>query len=351
MKYIVYQTTNKINGKIYIGVHKTKNPEIFDGYIGNGINIGWSLDNPKTLYQRALKKYGYNAFIRTVLFVYDTAQEAYQKEVELVTFDFIQQDSNYNIRVGGLQGGTNFVQIYQFNYQGILIKKWNSIQEAVEYYSCNPSRFHMAAVNKYSAFESYWSYDDYIDISDYRKSQQCETYQYDMKGNLIKIHKNTAEAAKALDFNRQRINETISKKIPYKEFFFVKDPDFIMDVIKNYKFNKVNSRVIVQYDLEGNKIDEFISITKAAQSLGINYSTLKKNIGNKHIFLDKYYFEYYIPVNLKKTKVAQYDFNTKELIKIWDCVSDCAKIYPKCRDVLKGGRNHTHGYTFEYIYD
>lgn len=123
MKYIVYQTTNKINGKIYIGVHKTKNPEIFDNYIGNGINIGWSLDNPKTLYQKALKKYGYNAFIRTVLFVYDTAQEAYQKEAELVTFDFVQQDSNYNIRVGGFQGGTNFVQIYQFNYQGTLIKK------------------------------------------------------------------------------------------------------------------------------------------------------------------------------------------------------------------------------------
>lgn len=125
-----------------------------------------------------------------------------------------------------------------------------------------------------------------------------------MKGNLIKVFKSTADAAKALDFNRQRINEAISKKIPYKEFFFVKDPDFIMDVIKNYKFNKTNSRVIIQYDLEGNKIDEFINITKAAQSLGINYSSLKKNIGNKHIFLDKYYFEYYTPVNLKKTKVA-----------------------------------------------
>ena len=36
MKYIVYQTTNLINNKIYIGVHKTVNPDIFDGYIGNG---------------------------------------------------------------------------------------------------------------------------------------------------------------------------------------------------------------------------------------------------------------------------------------------------------------------------
>ena len=29
MKYIVYQTTSKVNNKIYIGIHKTENPYIF----------------------------------------------------------------------------------------------------------------------------------------------------------------------------------------------------------------------------------------------------------------------------------------------------------------------------------
>ena len=37
MKYIVYKTINKINKKFYIGVHKTENPNIFDGYLGCGI--------------------------------------------------------------------------------------------------------------------------------------------------------------------------------------------------------------------------------------------------------------------------------------------------------------------------
>ena len=30
MKYIVYQTINIKNNKIYIGVHKTENPDVFD---------------------------------------------------------------------------------------------------------------------------------------------------------------------------------------------------------------------------------------------------------------------------------------------------------------------------------
>ncbi len=62
MKYIVYCTTCTINGKIYIGVHKTENPDIFDGYIGNGIEIGWNIKNPKTAFQNAVKKYGYSKF-------------------------------------------------------------------------------------------------------------------------------------------------------------------------------------------------------------------------------------------------------------------------------------------------
>ena len=39
MKYIVYQTVCKTNKKIYIGVHSTENPDIFDGYLGCGVYI------------------------------------------------------------------------------------------------------------------------------------------------------------------------------------------------------------------------------------------------------------------------------------------------------------------------
>ena len=50
MKYIVYCTMCTENGKIYIGVHKTKTPEEFDGYIGNGIKVNWNIKNPHTAF-------------------------------------------------------------------------------------------------------------------------------------------------------------------------------------------------------------------------------------------------------------------------------------------------------------
>ena len=53
MKYIVYQTTSKVNNKIYIGVHKTENPDVFDGYLGNEVYIyrPSSYMHPKTHFQ------------------------------------------------------------------------------------------------------------------------------------------------------------------------------------------------------------------------------------------------------------------------------------------------------------
>jgi hypothetical protein len=54
-KYIVYVTTNIKNNKIYVGVHGTETPNEFDGYIGNGINIRKSLNNPKEPFEFAVK--------------------------------------------------------------------------------------------------------------------------------------------------------------------------------------------------------------------------------------------------------------------------------------------------------
>lgn len=86
--YIVYKITNKINGKIYIGFHKTD--DIDDGYLGSG-----------KLIKRAIEKYGPDAFHKEILFMYDNSEAALAKEKELVDKDFSLREDTYNISEGG----------------------------------------------------------------------------------------------------------------------------------------------------------------------------------------------------------------------------------------------------------
>lgn len=74
MKYIVYITINLCNGKFYIGVHKT-NPDIFDGYIGNGIYRASNVKPKINGFHAAVKKYGYNNFKRTTIQEFPDTEE------------------------------------------------------------------------------------------------------------------------------------------------------------------------------------------------------------------------------------------------------------------------------------
>lgn len=90
--YLVYKTTNLKNGKIYIGVHKTK--DIDDGYLGSG-----------KMLRAAIEKYGRESFAREVLFLFDNENEMLAKEKELVNEEFYRRPDTYNLCEGGQAGG------------------------------------------------------------------------------------------------------------------------------------------------------------------------------------------------------------------------------------------------------
>lgn len=95
MYYIVYKITNKINGKIYIGSHKTKN--LNDDYMGSGKYL-----------KRAQDKYGIENFQKEIIFVYDNSKEMYEKEREIVNEEFLKHTRAYNLKLGG-NGGFDYV--------------------------------------------------------------------------------------------------------------------------------------------------------------------------------------------------------------------------------------------------
>ena len=94
MQYTVYKTVNSINGKFYIGVHKTENPD--DDYLGSG-----------KLIKRAVAKYGEQSFQKEVLAVFETPNDAFELEKKLVA-EVLGTPLCYNLKNGG-EGGFDWI--------------------------------------------------------------------------------------------------------------------------------------------------------------------------------------------------------------------------------------------------
>jgi hypothetical protein len=87
----LYQITNLLNGKYYIGVHRCGSTCRFGcRYMGSGQAL-----------KAAIKKYGREHFRKDILADNLAEQLAYQLENAVVTAAFITQSNTYNMTVGG----------------------------------------------------------------------------------------------------------------------------------------------------------------------------------------------------------------------------------------------------------
>ena len=106
-KYVIYRTTNLVNGKSYVGKHETYNLD--DGYMGSG-----------KLLKRAMKKYGRENFKTEILEVYDNERDMNLAERILVVVD---PDISYNLCPGG-QGGFGYINNHP------KAKEWSKINSS-----------------------------------------------------------------------------------------------------------------------------------------------------------------------------------------------------------------------------
>lgn len=195
IKYIVYLTINKINKKIYVGVHKTINNQ-WDYYIGNGVftNRPETYKKSKTIFQHAVNKYGPDSFIRTTIYEFDVEEDAYLKEAEIVNESFLKRTDVYNMVLGGNKPPIKKLEIHQYDLEGNYIRSYDSIKDAGLDNNIKMSNIEFYIKDKKTKQRGkyLWSFDkvDKLGFTKYNAPRKVGVYK---NGKLIKVYDTVRE--------------------------------------------------------------------------------------------------------------------------------------------------------------
>lgn len=271
MKYIVYKTTCLINNKIYIGVHKTEDPDIFDGYLGNGfiVNTNHYLQYPVNPFHYALIKYGVSNFKRDTLYIFDKEEEAYNKESELVTEEFIQSNKTYNVSLGGKGRPRPQEIVYQFDFNGNLLKSYISALEASKVVERDISNIYGAINEKRTCNGFLWSYNNLINITDYNLYNTNNYYIYNVDGFLVNEFNKMSEVIEFLDTNSANLSRAVKANYKISGYFVSTEKYDKLQILVSRTSEKLN-----RYSLDGIYIDSFNTVRDAKEKLNLKLSSI-----------------------------------------------------------------------------
>lgn len=123
-------------------------------------------------------------------------------------------------------------------------------------------------------------YDSHYHKDSNHKSFNRKVYQYDNLGKLIKIHKNSREAAKHINGVQGSLMNAIAKKCPYKNFFFAKSKisvsfDIVEKIYKPKKSFTQKGKNCFVFTLEGRFVEKTSSIKACAVLIGVPKDTIR----------------------------------------------------------------------------
>lgn len=125
-KYVVYKHTNRINGKVYIGITRqdlNKRWQNGYGYMG-------------TYFWNAVQKYGWDNFDHEILLSGLTKEEACEEEKRLIAeYQAQDKEHGYNIMEGG-QTGDNLQPMFGVdNYRAARVRRINPDSGEIKVYT------------------------------------------------------------------------------------------------------------------------------------------------------------------------------------------------------------------------
>lgn len=260
-------TTNKVNRKIYVGVHKTTK-DTFDGYLGCGVYKTQTIGGNKTPFKNAVLKYGVDAFERVTIAEFEFAEQAYELEAKIVTKEFVDRKDTYNVALGGYAGVRYHKAIIQYTLDGKFLKVWDSITETSNYFN---KRTHSALskclagdVDTYLGFQwRYYTEDFPTIIAPLTKIYSINIHQYTISGIFVKTWRSAHEAAKELQGNPSAIKNSIRTSGVYlSSQWRIYNTDCVPEIIDEY----IDPKLLLQLDESMNIVKEWASPVEAKKA-------------------------------------------------------------------------------------
>lgn len=295
-KYYIYKLISP-SGKVYIGQTYSIH-ERFTYYK--------NLKKPTS--QRwlssAILKYGFDSFIKEVLFFNLSKENANKKEIELIKF-FKDVNISMNISSGGEGNDSLSKIVYKVNNLGEILNVYKSATEAGYQNNITQGQICSAIERKtYYTKQNFYIYKDLYDNGDFEKrltqgyNLRSPVIQLTKEGEFIKKYESLKEAAKSLGVSKESIRNATTKDLnrSCKGYLWILEKDY-NDKMK-YAYNKKlhhKCKSVKAINKQEEEMLYFKSILEASKALNVErtsilYQLKHKTKGNKST---KYYFEYY----------------------------------------------------------
>lgn len=371
LNYCVYAHVNKQNGKMYIGISQ----DVKRRWATQGLHY-----KACTKFNRAIQKYGWDNFEHIVLIDNISMTMACELEMELIKkYDTINK--GYNLTTGGTHGVYDHnIRIYQYDFDGNFIKKWNSTIEAIREYGFGIQDNLSGKVK--SAHGYRWSY-EYVDklppykiTHDHNKAEypQIPIIAYNLNGNVFREYDGYDDLDAEYDKKIVKLLCEREREYVYNDLIWGYadqiTPELVSHIIHNY-YSELQDRPrykypfrIKQYTLDGEYVNTYDSTYDVQYTLGFNYAVIEHACRGDHDIGFGYLWRFSCDTSPVKSinslshsgqSVIQKDLEGNIIAKYSSAMS-AARKYTKAKrvnssqilDVCKGKRLSAYGYLWEF---
>lgn len=242
---------------------------------------------------------------------------------------------------------------YQYDLNGNFIAEYKSQQKAAIAVNRGFTTIKRAIHEKIKAANYFWTeeYVEHLDLSKFKTTDnKILVFQYSESGEYDCCYESASDAARVNNDVSTNISRAckLGYKVKGKYFSYIFQPRF--DKANSIS---IRGRKVYQYSLSGEFIAEYSNCRQAELKIGAKNGLsaaikLGRTFAGFQWKLEKLKKIESVEIKNSARKVGQYDLNGN-LIKIFDTVSKCTKEFPGCRNVLHGNQKTSKGYIFKYI--